>query len=43
MSMDEADVLAAQIGNPVFDPHGDPIPSSKGELPDHAGQPTCLP
>ncbi|MCH8035285.1 MAG: metal-dependent transcriptional regulator [Bacteroidetes bacterium] len=29
----QADALAAQIGNPVFDPHGDPIPSAKGELP----------
>ena len=29
----EADALAAQIGNPVFDPHGDPIPSAKGDLP----------
>jgi DtxR family Mn-dependent transcriptional regulator len=29
----QADVLAAQIGNPVFDPHGDPIPSAKGDLP----------
>ena len=30
---DQADTLAAQIGNPVFDPHGDPIPSAKGDLP----------
>jgi DtxR family Mn-dependent transcriptional regulator len=29
----QADTLAAQIGNPVFDPHGDPIPSAKGDLP----------
>ncbi len=29
----QANVLAAQIGNPVFDPHGDPIPSAKGDLP----------
>jgi DtxR family Mn-dependent transcriptional regulator len=29
----QADALAAQIGNPVFDPHGDPIPSAKGDLP----------
>jgi DtxR family Mn-dependent transcriptional regulator len=34
-----ADLLAAQIGNPVFDPHGDPIPSSAGELPDYSGKP----
>ena len=30
---DQADTLAAQIGNPVFDPHGDPIPSAEGDLP----------
>lgn len=35
----EADILAAQIGNPVFDPHGDPIPSSTGNLPTKSGKP----
>ncbi|MCU0415523.1 MAG: metal-dependent transcriptional regulator, partial [Ignavibacteriaceae bacterium] len=35
----DADALAAQIGNPVFDPHGDPIPSSSGDLPDKSGKP----
>jgi DtxR family Mn-dependent transcriptional regulator len=39
MSPEAADALAAQIGNPVFDPHGDPIPSTQGELPEHKGQP----
>lgn len=38
MSLEEANELAAQIGNPVFDPHGDPIPTAKGELPKHKGQ-----
>lgn len=33
----QADALAAQIGNPVFDPHGDPIPSAKGDLPEKKG------
>lgn len=33
LSNEEIDKLAAQIGNPVFDPHGDPIPTEKGELP----------
>ena len=28
----DADALAAQIGNPVFDPHGDPIPSTDGDF-----------
>jgi len=35
----DADALAAQIGNPVFDPHGDPIPSIDGILPDRKGKP----
>lgn len=35
ISFEEAEKLAGQIGNPVFDPHGDPIPSSIGELPDN--------
>ncbi|NWF89778.1 MAG: metal-dependent transcriptional regulator [Ignavibacteriaceae bacterium] len=36
---EQADKLAAQIGNPVYDPHGDPIPSSKGDLPTKKGKP----
>jgi DtxR family Mn-dependent transcriptional regulator len=36
---EEADKLAAQIGNPVYDPHGDPIPSSAGDLPNKKGKP----
>jgi len=35
----DADALAAQIGNPVFDPHGDPIPSPTGDLPTKSGKP----
>jgi len=35
----DAEALAAQIGNPVFDPHGDPIPSTDGKLPDKKGKP----
>lgn len=38
-SPEQADKLAAQIGNPVYDPHGDPIPSSKGDVPDKKGKP----
>jgi DtxR family Mn-dependent transcriptional regulator len=34
----QADALAAQIGNPVFDPHGDPIPSAEGEIPAMQGR-----
>ena len=39
LTQSDADVLAAQIGNPVFDPHGDPIPSKDGNLPDKQGMP----
>ena len=39
LSESEAEALAAQIGNPVFDPHGDPIPSAAGDLPTKAGKP----
>lgn len=42
LSAEAADLLAAQMGNPVYDPHGDPIPSSIGEIPAHNGQPLCL-
>jgi DtxR family Mn-dependent transcriptional regulator len=27
--------MAETLGNPQFDPHGDPIPSSGGEMPAH--------
>jgi DtxR family transcriptional regulator, Mn-dependent transcriptional regulator len=39
MSSADADRLAAQLGNPQFDPHGDPIPSSGGEVPEQHGVP----
>ena len=32
LSEEEAEKLASQIGNPVIDPHGDPIPSQKGKF-----------
>lgn len=35
----EANNLAAKLGNPRFDPHGDPIPTSEGELPKKSGKP----
>lgn len=34
----ETEALAAQIGNPHFDPHGDPIPTPSGEIPPKKGQ-----
>ncbi len=33
----QADELAAKIGNPVIDPHGDPIPTVDGDLPGREG------
>jgi len=38
VSREETEKLAAQIGNPVFDPHGDPIPTAEGDLPKPKGQ-----
>jgi DtxR family Mn-dependent transcriptional regulator len=37
MTPRDADQLAAQMGNPGFDPHGDPIPTSSGDLPARKG------
>jgi DtxR family Mn-dependent transcriptional regulator len=36
---EELDDLAGSLGNPVYDPHGDPIPGKKGELWEHKGHP----
>lgn len=35
----QADELAAKIGNPLVDPHGDPIPTADGVMPDRKGIP----
>ena len=44
MSPEEADALAAQMGDPRFDPHGDPIPTATGDMPPPQGRPlTDLP
>jgi DtxR family Mn-dependent transcriptional regulator len=32
LSREEADALAARLGNPRFDPHGDPIPTADGAV-----------
>ncbi len=34
---EEAEELAARIGNPLVDPHGDPIPSPDGDIPKREG------
>jgi DtxR family Mn-dependent transcriptional regulator len=39
LSIEEAKKLAQQLGNPVYDPHGDPIPSSTGDFRHHPGKP----
>lgn len=35
----ETENLAKKIGNPLFDPHGDPIPTADGFIPQQKGQP----
>jgi DtxR family Mn-dependent transcriptional regulator len=40
----EVDVLAARLGHPIYDPHGDPIPRASGALISSGGRPlTALP
>jgi DtxR family Mn-dependent transcriptional regulator len=39
LTPEEADALAADLGNPTHDPHGDPIPTSEGDMVPHGGQP----
>ena len=39
LSPEQADELAAKIGNPLIDPHGDPIPTSDGIMPERSGKP----
>ncbi|UCF66486.1 MAG: hypothetical protein JSV80_11895, partial [Acidobacteriota bacterium] len=39
MTPAEADALSARLGHPVFDPHGDPIPTATGEIPPARGRP----
>lgn len=34
----QAEALAASLGHPRFDPHGDPIPMTTGEVPPHSGK-----
>jgi DtxR family Mn-dependent transcriptional regulator len=38
-SPEEADLLAARMGHPRFDPHGDPIPTARGEIVPPRGRP----
>lgn len=34
LSPEQVDALASRLGNPRFDPHGDPIPTSDGAFPE---------
>ena len=38
-SAEQAEELSVRLGNPPFDPHGDPIPTREGDLPPRTGQP----
>ncbi len=37
LSYEETERLAAKLGNPLIDPHGDPIPSPEGKMPEQKG------
>lgn len=39
LSRDDANQLSNQMGHPVFDPHGAPIPTHSGDLPPKSGIP----
>lgn len=39
LTQGEAEQLAARLGHPRYDPHGDPIPTPEGEIPERAGMP----
>lgn len=39
LSPEDREFLAARLGHPLYDPHGDPIPTADGELPPRTGVP----
>ncbi len=39
LTVAEREELAAALGHPVYDPHGDPIPTAQGEMPSRSGVP----
>jgi DtxR family transcriptional regulator, Mn-dependent transcriptional regulator len=39
LTPDEAEALAASLGDPRYDPHGDPIPTASGDIPAPRGVP----
>ncbi|RLD30106.1 MAG: DNA-binding protein [Bacteroidetes bacterium] len=38
LSNEETNLLATQLGNPIYDPHGDPIPTNTGKMADVHGE-----
>ena len=42
ISEDFEERIASLLGNPAFDPHGDPIPSREGILPEIKGRPLAI-
>ena len=38
MGNEEANILATHLGNPLYDPHGDPIPTAKGKIKNVKGE-----
>ena len=42
MTTQEVEKLAQKLGHPVFDPHGDPIPTAAGTIPPQRGSPLNL-
>lgn len=38
ISIKDADDIAKELGNPIFDPHGDPIPTIEGNMPSKRGR-----
>jgi DtxR family Mn-dependent transcriptional regulator len=37
ITTEQAEALSAQLGHPLYDPHGDPIPTPQGEMPQSRG------
>jgi DtxR family Mn-dependent transcriptional regulator len=40
-SAEQVEQMMRETGNPRFDPHGDPIPTAEGEVPECRGEPLC--
>ncbi len=38
LSHEETNLLATELGNPIYDPHGDPIPTNSGKMADVQGE-----